>query len=134
GADRFAVLLFRRDAAPARHTVALRATPEAVLGTDGPAVPLDTVGRVSLLSRLGTRIGAAADGELTIDVLEADDPLAATDESAVIAAMAERGWLDGNGTDAGAGVYVSDTDQLRLDSGAGMFTVDTPGTACVFSA
>lgn len=133
-ADRFAVLLFRRDAAPARHTVALRATPEAVLGTDGPAAPLDTVGRVSLLSRLGTRIGAAADGELTIDVLEADDPLAATDESAVIAAMAGRGWLDGNATDAGAGVYVSDTDQLRLDSGAGLFTVDTPGTACVFSA
>lgn len=125
--DRFAVLLFLRDTATARSTVALT----AASGTS-PATGLTALKHLSLISRLGTRIdasGAAPAGELRLDASKKQD------EAGALAALRAGGLLSAdNPTDLTAGVFVSDTGQLRLEPKAGQFVFNTPRCAGVYTA
>jgi len=128
--DRFAVLLFLRDAASARAKVALTATQAELTGVKGPGLGLPGVQRLALVSQVGTLVdpqAPAAAGELRVS--------GGVNEAALLARLREQGLLaKDNPTNPDQDLYVSDTGQLRLDSRQGLFCFDTPRCQGVFSA
>ncbi len=136
--DRFGILLFRRDAATAKATVALCTTRRDL---DDGQVPLSTgqLAELSLVTRLGSLVDAAGQpgpGELRLELQGKRPDLkspGATQQ--VLQQLKDRGLIaKDNPTDLDQRVYVSDTGQLRLEPARGLFVYATPGSVGAFSA
>ncbi|MCC7495461.1 MAG: hypothetical protein IT204_24135 [Fimbriimonadaceae bacterium] len=128
-ADRFAALLFLRDASPARNSVVVTATRDELRqgGTLDMNLKLKSLG---LICRVATRVdGQPQPGETTVKL--GQNPTAAE----VLQQLRQAGRLPADhASDPGRGLWVSDNGELRLDTSAATFSFVTARSVGLFSA
>ena len=138
-AERAGLCLFLRgDLQPAKHSVAITSTPEALLAS--AAVSSDRApawSRLAWLTRVGWRIGdasQAAEHELSLGFSGETNPLAAGTEKTILDSFAQSGWLSAtNRTDGKKNRVQSETGEVTIDASASVLTVSTPRTAGGFA-
>jgi hypothetical protein len=125
--DRFGLLLFLRDAATAKTTLAATADPQAVGPRGSLATTLPTgLDPLCYVARVGTLLGAAPADDAAVSGRPSAD--------AGLAALKAGGLPADNGSDPGKRVYVSETRQFKLDCAAGILAFDTPRCRGIFTA
>lgn len=139
-AERAALCLFLRgDLQPAKHSVAITSTPEALLGSakaSGDRAP--SWDRLAWLTRVGWKIGGtshAAEAALPLAFPGGEsNPLAAGTEKTILDAFAGRRWLPAdNRTDLKKNRIQSETGEVTVDAPEGILTLDTARTAGGFA-
>lgn len=138
-AERAGLCLFLRgDLQPAKHSVAIASTPEAILAS--AAVASDRApawNQLAWLTRVGWRIGSEPDiteQDLSLSFSAESNPLAAGTEKTILDAFATRQWLPAtNRTDLEKNRIQSETAEVTIDAPASTLTVDTACTAGGFA-
>ncbi|NLX97831.1 MAG: hypothetical protein GXY83_16835, partial [Rhodopirellula sp.] len=138
-AERAGLCLFLRgDLQPAKHSVAITSTPEALLAS--AAVSRDRApawNRLAWLTRVGWRMGAASQAtehELPLVFSDETNPLAATNEKTILDTFGRSGWLPAaNRTDLHKNCIQSENGEVTIDAPASTLTVDTACTAGGFA-
>lgn len=143
-------LYLRGDAAPAQTRVAIRASRKELLQsprTNRLNVRLSELGWVTQIGmsvsdlagigeppQLQLPLAKGASPQPAAAALLAADPLSTRAPKLALQALRDRKLLCAdNATDMDRGLFVSQTGQVRLDSRAALLTVNTPGTAGLFS-
>jgi len=139
-AERAALCLFLRgDLQPAKHSVAITSTPEALLESakvSGDRAP--SWDRLAWLTRVGWKIGGASDAaenDLPLVFSGGEgNTLAAGTEQTSLDAFATRHWLPaGNRTDLKKNRIQSETGEVTVDAPEGILTLNTARTAGGFA-
>ena len=126
--ETLAALLFRRgDVAEARATVPFAVRGEEDLPDTIQTREPEALTRIGLVSRIGLEPAAEIrPGEAAVG--QPRDRFSAVD---ILASLAKSGAIPPGSADIGAGVAVSDTGQIRLDTNAKRITVATPMTEAI---
>ena len=125
--ETLAALLFRRgDVAPARNVVPFAVRGEEDLSTSIQDREPDALTRLALVSAIGLRRSGSTDAAAV------GQPRDETAARPVLAALRRAGRLSpGEGVDASGTTYVSDTDEIRLDTRTMRMTIRTPRTEAI---
>ena len=138
-AERAALCLFLRgDLHPAKHSVAITSTPEALLAS--AAVSCDRApawSKLAWLTRVGWAIGGAsraAEHDLSPLFSSETNPLVAGTEKTILDAVSTRRWLPPtNRTDLKKNCVQSENGEVTIDAPASILTLDTECTAGGFA-
>lgn len=139
-AERAGLCLFLRgDLQPAKHSVAITATPDALL--ESATASCDRMpywNRMAWLTRVGWRIGGTSqvtEHDLRLAFSGSDaNPFAVGTEKTILDVVRQRRWLPAtNRTDFNKNRVQSENGEVTIDAPESVFTVDTARTAGGFA-